>query len=444
MKESTMTLIRYITIALGNLQDKDFKREFISLFLVSHLLNVFGQVYTGPIPKPSDGYGSDGIYPVSVQSFENPNFPSEDIKIYYPSGMTSSVPTLFYCHAYGGSNPLHVIGLLNFFARKGYAVVFVPYQTAGLITVNDRYINLLEGFRKSARDFPNIIDTTRVGFLGHSFGGGAVVGISYKCFSENGWGQNGRFICPSAPWYSFNISQTELLSFPLDTKMLTFVYENDSINDHRMAAEIFNNINIPISEKDFIKVLSSTLDGYDYFAGHGLPTTVVTVDALDYYAYYRLIDALCDYTFNGSLIGKEIALGNGNPDQITMPSGIENLVQTDAPVATHPESIYLFPCSTEANPRQAYCDEVAVSIHTPGNDHEIFIFPNPGRDHLNIIAGRAILNIDIFNLAGQLIKSPKSSGVEANFSISEFVSGIYFVKITLANGEFWVEKLIKE
>jgi hypothetical protein len=407
-------------------------------------LPVFGQVYTGPIPKPASGYGSEGSYTVAVQSFVNPNYPSEEIKIYYPSGIASSVPTLFYSHAYGGENPLHVIGLLRFIAKKGYAIVFVPYPTIGLVTINDRYINLLEGFRKAARDFPSIIDTTKVGFIGHSFGGGATIGTSYKCFSENNWGRNGRFICPSAPWYSYNIAQTELQSFPADTKMLTFVYENDSINDHRMAVEIFNNINIPGTEKDFIKVFSSTVSGYEYFAGHGLPTTVGTVDALDYHAYYRLIDALCDYTFNGSLIGKDVALGNGNVNQVTMPSGMGNLIQSDTPVATHPESIYSFPCSVVANPRQIYCNTTINSKDLAIIDNHVFIFPNPVNDFLNMISKKEISRIEFFNTHGLLVYSLKIQKVEENISISDLASGIYFVKIYLPNDSLWVERLIKQ
>ena len=240
------------------------------------------------------------------------------------------------------------------------------------------------------------------------------------------------------------MTQSDLQSFPEDTKMLTFVYENDSINDHRMAVEIFNHINIPAAEKDFIKVFSSKVNGYDYFAGHGLPTTVVTVDALDYYAYYRLIDALCDYTFNGSLSGKDIALGNGSENQVTKPAGLENLYQTDTAFATNPEAIYLFPCSVEANPRQTYCNNMTVSISSSTNTDNISIFPNPSQNFLNIKAEKEILIIDFFNVQGQLIKSVKTQTTEVSISLNEFISGIYFVKIYLSNGRLWVDKLIKK
>lgn len=412
---------------------------YLTVLIVCISLTTFGQIYTGPIPKPTNGYGSDGNYTIAVQSFSNTNYPSEDIKIYYPSEITSSVPTLFYSHGHGGSNPLHVNGLLNFFAKKGYAIVFVPYQTTG-VSVNERYVNLLEGFRKAGRDYPTIIDTTRVGFLGHSFGGGATIGISYKCFTENNWGQNGRFICPSAQWYSFNITQTELQSFPLDTKMLTFVYDSDTVNDFRMAGEVFSNINIPNSEKDFIRVLPSTITGYDYTAGHNMPTTYAAFDALDYYAYYRLIEALCDYTFNGSLTGKDVALGNGSVNQITMPAGMTNVFQTDTPVAVYPESIYSFPCSVLANPREAYCNTVLTAIEFPLNQKAVVLIPNPGNNVLNIESQYVISQIEFYNVQGKLVQTSNTKYC----AIGELPNGVYFIKVILHDNSLLTVKWIKK
>ena len=88
----------------------------ILVFLIAHAL--LGQTYSGPIPKPISGYGSEGTHTVGVASFSNPYYPSEDIKIYYPSDISTQVPTLFYSHAFGGFIPLHVLGVFNFFAKN--------------------------------------------------------------------------------------------------------------------------------------------------------------------------------------------------------------------------------------------------------------------------------------------------------------------------------------
>lgn len=235
--------------------------SYITILVAFNSLSAFAQTYAGPIPKPTSGYGSDGSYSVATQAFENSNFSGHDIVVYYPAGITLPVPTIFYSHAFGGNDPNNISGFLNFVAKKGYAVVYVPYQTSG-VTIQDRYSNLLNGFTKAAHDYPNIIDTTKVGFVGHSFGGGASFANAYHCFTTRNWGQSGRFIFAMAQWYSYNISQTELQSFPADVKLLTIVYEDDVTNDQRMANDIFNTINIPASEKDYLRVKSDTISGY--------------------------------------------------------------------------------------------------------------------------------------------------------------------------------------
>lgn len=411
---------------------------YTTILVVFSSLTTFGQIYTGPIPKPTSGYGSDGSYAIAIASFSNPNYPTEDIRIFYPAGITASVPTIFYSHGFGGYDPVNILGLLNFVARKGYAIVFVPYQASG-VTNSQRYDNLLSGFIKSARDFPSIIDTTRVGFMGHSFGGGATFANAHHCFTNLNWGASGRFMFASAQWYSLNISQTQLLTFPNDVKLLTMVYENDITNDHRMANDIFNTINIPSAEKDYLLVKSDTISSYIYEAIHGLPNTASAFDALDYYAIYCHLDALCDYTFNGSLAGKDVALGNGSVNQITMPSGMHNLVQSDAPNFSNPESIYTYPCSTIQNPRQMYCGSITsnaeISINTP-----ILLYPNPVNSILNIDTDLQISKIEICNTQGNLVKTSR----QKNTSMDDLPSGMYFVKVIFDDNSLWIKKVIKE
>jgi hypothetical protein len=292
---------------------------------------------------------------VKIDSILNPNYLTKRIVIFYPSDVATKVPTIFYSHAYGGSNYENISGMLNFVASKGYAIVFVPYKTVDT-SVYSRYKCLLEGFRKAARYYTSIIDTTKVGFLGHSFGGGALFANAYKCFTENSWGQNGRFLYSLAPWYSFNIAQADIQSFPSNTKLLTEIFDDDLINDHRMAIDIFNNINISPAEKDYILLKSDTVNSYIYTADHVVPNNTAAFNVFDYYAYYRLLDALCDYTFNGSIAGKDVALGNGSVAQVTMPNGLKNLIQTDYPVPIYPETKYEFPFHDTTNLRSAYFD----------------------------------------------------------------------------------------
>ena len=317
----------------------------------------------GPIQRPTSGYGADGNYEVAEIDFTNPQYNTTQVSIFYPKGITSRRPTIFFSHPYGGEDKSYHMGLYNFVAKKGYVIVFVPYKTVD-ISIDHRYQTLWEGFVKAATDYPNIIDTRKVGFMGHSFGGGASIDLAYKAFTELGWGENGRFLFTMAPWYAYNWGSTltteqQLQSFPANTKMISQVYDEDDVNDHRLAIDIYTHINIPASEKDYIYIKSSVIAGYNYVTDHPMPSSRQAFDALDYYGVYRLLDAMMDYCFNGTQAAKNTALGNGSAAQVTMPSyngqAMTPLEVTDTPTPRYPQSKYQFPCSSASNPRITFC-----------------------------------------------------------------------------------------
>lgn len=263
--------------------------------------------------------------------------------------------------------------------------------------------------------------------MGHSFGGGASFGNAFKCFTENNWGSNGRFIYVSAEWYSYNISQNDLQNFPPDVKLVTEIYESDSTNDHRLAADIFRNISISVAEKDFLILQRDTVGGYVYPADHNTPNTVIALNAHDYYGIYRILDALADYTWNGNSAAKDVCLGNGSAAQVTLPAGLKPMLQTDAPYITRPMSSYQFPCDSTINLRIDYCEPVngikESGAHTP------VIYPNPFQADfvLKTEANFSEISLmDVFghNLPVDFIKTEQ--GIQ--FRVSQLADGIYFLK----------------
>ncbi|MBK8504812.1 MAG: alpha/beta hydrolase [Saprospiraceae bacterium] len=407
------------------------------LFLVS-LEMVSGQYIDPNFAKPTFGYGSDGIYSMEVIRIGDPYFPGEKIEIFHPKGVEGPVPAIFFCHGYGGVFSNYVGGMLQFLVSKGYAVVFAPYPTLEG-TIVEKYGILIAGLRLAARTYPDIIDTTRVGFVGHSFGGGAMFGIAYQCFSENEWGQDGRFLFSLAPWYAFELTQDQLTSFPPDTKLLMQVYDGDKVNDHRMAIDLFKNINIPGDQKDYLMVQSDTIGIDVYEADHGLPGTFQVFNALDYYALYRLLDALADYTFNGNEEGRVVALGHGEPAQISMPIGLSPLVHSDQPEPLFDEDHYEFNCSALLNLRREYCSPL-VAVREGSDKYGVVVTPNPFQSHITFTwpINTLATHLQIFNLMGQQVYTRQLDPLaqEITIELNELANRQYFFRIGKYLGRF--------
>ena len=413
---------------------------YIILFFIT---NVGFAQYQGPIPALTSGYGSQGPNTVSVINITNDHFALKDISVFQPTGTTTPIPTIYFLHGFGGNDTTNYIETLRNLASNGYAVVFVPYKTVG-VTLSERYLTLYDGFIKASQSLPTIIDTTRVGFFGHSFGGGATPRISYRLFTENNWGANGKFIYCSAPWYSLELGVSNLNDFPTDCNMLTVLFDKDAVNDHRMGMDIFNNISIDDSIKDCILVNVDTVLSYIYEANHSLPSQYTpngVYDAHDYYVTFRLLGALADYTFTGSLTAKNIALGNGSTAQVNLGSQLSPLIVTDSPSPIYEETLYDYPCSDAQNERQAFCQTILGIDDESSENNSIEIFPNPtnGKLKINSKISYQEIKISIFTITGQKILEIKD---KTELDISYLTSGTYFVLMNI-DGNIKTEKLLK-
>ena len=94
------------------------KKHLLLLSLLLTFTNLIAQYNDPNFPKPISGYGADGTHTIGIVSITNLNFPGHPIKIYHPQDISTAVPTIFYSHAYGGTDPDNIIGVLEFIAKK--------------------------------------------------------------------------------------------------------------------------------------------------------------------------------------------------------------------------------------------------------------------------------------------------------------------------------------
>src|SRR5262245_11357455 len=268
-----------------------------------------------PFQPITSGYGANGPYSVIEEKFPSPLYDRENVHVFRPAGVTEKVPVIFFAPGYNNNDPDEYESLINHIVSRGYALVHAPFQLLSLSfdPHEKRYDTIFAGYEEAVRRYGTSFDLNRVGYAGHSYGASALFAMALRGLAK-GWGKDALMIYSMAPWYYFETGIKEFVNFPSHSKVVIQVFENDGVCDHRIAKEIFERINLPSSEKDFVMLRSEERLGYKLDASHGTPSGG-TIDALDYYGIYRLFDALAGYTFNGEAEGKRIALGNGSSEQ---------------------------------------------------------------------------------------------------------------------------------
>lgn len=304
------------------------------------------------ITPNATGYAANGNYKFQIKKIKNPNFWRKDIVLFLQK---KKAPVIFFSHGYGANDwEKFYSELLTYLASHGYNVVFVPYKS--LAPAAKRYKTLREGFVAAANSrFKRFFDLTKVGYFGHSFGGGATPSMVLNGVKKHGWGSNKLFLYLSAPWYSLEISNDELKQLPKNAHMIMQVYDLDDVNDHRMAIHLYKNIGISNEKKSYETVHSYKSNRCNVIVGHRYPTNETSIIYHKRYGLFQSVGALADYVFNDSTKAKEVAFGKGkafsfagkmdNGDEFTPKTSTKN------PRPTQSQCFYKFPWQHKNNPK---------------------------------------------------------------------------------------------
>ncbi len=72
-------------------------------------------------------------------------------------------------------------------------------------------------------------------------------------------------------------------------------------------------------------------------------------------------------------------------------------------------------------------------------ENGIALYPNPTRSQVTVM-GADVAQVDVFNIQGQRILTDNSNVID----LSDFVNGIYLIRVTTSDGQIWHHKLLKE
>lgn len=272
------------------------------------------------------------------------------VTVYRPEVLPRPRPTVVFVSGWGRQADTYE-QLFRYVASKGFVLINVYNENPG--DINNTYPNTLYMIEDTLARHPDWIDTTRVGLMGHSMGGGMAFWLAVQLFADRDWGDNGRFVFVTAPWYTFLTTADDLASVPADTRVLLQAYEEDLFTDPDVYQLVFNLLPTPADEKDFVYVHSGSVGDYTYHANHFTsytgamtqwdPVHYEPYDLLDVYALNRLLDALTAYVFDGDEDAKSVALGNGSTEQVYM-GPLPALTVTDLPDFHDPAVEYEYVC----------------------------------------------------------------------------------------------------
>lgn len=86
----------------------------------------------------------------------------------------------------------------------------------------------------------------------------------------------------------------------------------------------------------------------------------------------------------------------------------------------------------------------SLSVKSVEINGEASVYPNPAKDQLNVKSPNEIVELHVFNMAGQKVLSQKSSGKNQQLNISVLTTGNYILQTIDKNGNSISTRFIKE
>lgn len=110
------------------------------------------------------------------------------------------------------------------------------------------------------------------------------------------------------------------------------------------------------------------------------------------------------------------------------------------------EDQLIAPCNSVSGGTYAFNDECECVMTTSTSDpleHELDIYPNPVQNQLRILNLKSPQDFKIFNSEGRMVDSDQIS-INESINVSQYNSGIYFIKIVNEQGQHLIRKFVKE
>jgi hypothetical protein len=184
-------------------------------------------------------------------------------------------------------------------------------------------------------------DLNRVGFVGHSEGGGDSLALAQRG-AARGWGSKAFWIAMMNPAFGSGLAPGPI-ALPSNAHLIVIAGDDDKIVDNQIGIELFDSVLLPASQKQYVLVRSSKRGSVSLNATHFMPTG--KLDTLGFYGDIKNIDATWSCALTGTSCTADLSnLGTWSDGMAVEPALVEA-----HPVDTGPTAS--IQCTSKNNPR---------------------------------------------------------------------------------------------
>lgn len=272
--------------------------------------------------RPEKGPGSADYAHKSVTVASNGEG-AERYWVYTPAEPApKEAPVVCFVHGFGALQPTPYAGWLNHIARRGHIVIYPQYQASALEPPENYAPNSAKAVVAAIAWLKE--DESRVqpvekdfALVGHSAGGVTAANMAADWEALNL--PKPRVLKSVQPGRAFSyaseaqkdglIPLSDFKKIPEDCLLLSLYSDSDRTVGHWCARKIFADAGSKAENRNLVEVRSCTCGAHPIIAHHQTPAAPESADdVLDWYAYWKLFDGLCDAAFRGK--HREYALGD--------------------------------------------------------------------------------------------------------------------------------------
>lgn len=409
-------------------------KALISLLALLPCIFLSAQISQPPQPTSGPG-GSDYAHGgVTIYDYAT-NGNGEDFWLYEPNNPTpDSANVIVFCHGLGMTNPKAYGAFIKHLVRQGNIVIYPRYQrtlslTTGIAEYND---SCAKGILKALDTIqqPGHVKGRVYNYfiLGHSVGGVLAANMT-MLYAQYGLPKplTAFSMQPGAATYLMSDYST----FPADVKYLIAVGQDDAIVGTAPGTTIYNQSTaVPTSQKNLIHHYSDNYGSPTIQASHNepcgfdnqfdngetnlfIPFVTGNVDAMDYYCYWKLQDALMDCALNNQ--NCEYAFGD-TPEQHGMGNWSDG-----TPVRI-----------LEVTPN------IPTAVNDLKNETEVSVYPNPNTvGSWQLAVGSKVVGDEfvLIDVNGGTVLTTQISNPKSEIQVNDIAKGFYFYQIKNSSNE---------